>query len=148
MKKASFLKKSKKVSYELNTKYAFTLSPSDKFQCINKLHRFDSFRSLVYELFLCEKFTYELFIEISEPLNQKQLPQGTLGPRLHLHGTIEFKTKSQLGNFLLKSVYKFLRVGNVYIHTMDDTNKWPEYYNKQKLFKRNRIASFPVKTVT
>ncbi len=139
-------KKAEKVNFKVNTPYAITISPNDKCQFIGRPERLQRFRHFWYEMFLKQGFKYEIFIEISEPLNQSQLKQGSLGPRLHLHGVIEFRTTKEIGQFLLYTIYKYLRVGNVYIHTISDPDVWQGYYNKQKLFKNNRLSSYSIKT--
>jgi len=136
------MKLTKNSKFQINVPYALTLTPCDKYQFAEKENRFNRFRNFMYENFISKKFKYEMFIEISEPIDQKQLSKGSLGPRLHLHGTIEFKSKAQIGKFLLSGIHQFLKYGNVYIHTIDDLPTWQEYCNKQKLFKKNRISNY------
>ncbi len=134
----------KKVNYQLHVPYAVTITPCDKFQYAGRVDRLNRFRNCWYEEFLTINFKYEMFIEISEPLNQKMLMKGTLGPRLHLHGVVQFKCKRELGEFLLNTVYRWLRMGNVYIHTISESDVWHSYYDKQHVFKRNRLSNFEI----
>ncbi len=134
----------KKANYKLRTPYAVTITPCDKYQYGGRVDRYERFRNHWYEEFLTLKFKYEMFIEISEPLNQKMLMKGTLGPRLHIHGVIQFKTNRELGEFLLNTVYRWLRMANVYIHTISESDVWHSYYSKQTLFKYNRLSSFDI----
>ncbi len=132
----------KNIKYQLHIPYAVTITPCDKYQFAGRVDRFNRFRNCWYEEFLTLKCKYEMFIEISEPLDQKMLMKGTLGPRLHIHGIIQFKTKRELGEFLLSTVYRWLRMANVYIHSISESEVWDSYYQKQTLFKRNRLSSF------
>ncbi len=126
--------------YKVNTWYSFTLNPSDKFQFYGKMDRLKRFRNFFYELFLSIKFTYEVFIEISEPRGMQR--DTYKGPRLHMHGKVRFETSKQLGTFLLIDFYKFTRVALVDIDTISDPLVWYQYCTKQRLFKKNRLSSF------
>ena len=142
-----YMKPCLKTQYLVNTPYALTLSPCDKYQFAGRIDRYAKFRNFWYEQFLSLQMKYEMFIEISEPLNQTMLKKGSLGPRLHLHGVIEFHSNRDIGTFLLSTIHKWLKLSNVYVHTIDDLDVWSSYYNKQKLFKKNRLSSFHLEEV-
>ncbi len=126
--------------YVKHKKYAITLNPKDKFQFFGRKDRFHRFRNLMYEELLTFPGKYELYIEISEPRGMHTA--GYAGPRLHLHGWIEFSSVTTLEQFLLLFYYKLLRFTSVDIDTIDDIDKWLLYCKKQKIFKRNRLSSF------
>ncbi len=132
----------KKPAYKVNVPYAVTLSPCDRYQFAESINRFSKFRNFWHGEFISSKFKYDMYIEISEPLNQKMLLKGTLGPRLHLHGVIMFRNNKELGEFLLHTIHQWLKYSNVYIHTIDHSDVWQGYYNKQKLYKKNRLSNY------
>lgn len=125
--------------YKINTNYSVTLNPVDKYQFFGRIDRYQKFHTFMYDNFLSFVGKYELFIEISEPRGMKI--QGYGGPRLHLHGTISFKSKKQIKWFLLYGYYKILRYSSFDIDTIDDLTKWRIYCTKQTILKHNRIAS-------
>ena len=120
--------------YTTNLPYALTICPSDKYQFYNRQDRYTKFHNFWYEQLLCYK-KYELFIEISHP--HDVLKQGYAGPRLHLHGTIEFKTKSELATFLLYGITNLLKISRIEIDTISDKRIWQDYCMKQTIFKNN-----------
>ncbi len=128
--------------YKLCKWYSITLNPIDKYQYFNSPNRFKRFKSFIYEQLLTFPAKYELFIEISEPHGMHT--QGYSGPRLHLHGKIQFNTNKDRYMFLSNGYYKLLRFCSVDIDTIDDLRKWYKYCTKQHIFKLNRLASYEV----
>ena len=126
--------------FKVHDCYAFTLNPVDKYQFFGHKDRFRRFRNFVYEQFLSFSARYELFIELSEPRGMHTA--GYMGPRLHMHGTVCFETKKQLGDFLMNDYYSLLRWTSVDIDTVDCYETWLSYCTKQHLIKDLRIASF------
>ncbi len=127
--------------YKINKRYSITLNPIDKYQFVSKMgNRFNTFRNFVYGEALAIKYKYEWFIEISEPHEFKK--QGYYGPRLHIHGYMEFRNKKELAEFLLFGYYKLTRWASVDIDTIEDNKIWYDYCTKQKLFKKNRLSNF------
>ncbi len=129
--------------YQIGKRYSITLNPPDKYQFVSKGYdRFSTFRNFVYGQVLASRFEYELFIEISEPHEFQK--QGYLGPRLHMHGYVCFRTRKELREFLLYGYYKLTRWTSVDIDTIDDNKKWYSYCTKQKLIKNNRLSNLAI----
>lgn len=126
--------------FHTNRKYSITLNPIDKYQYYGLPDRIQKFRNFMYDHLLVLTCQYEFYIEISEPRGMHI--QGYNGPRLHLHGWLLFKTKSQLGSFLVNQYYMLLKISSVDIDTIDDEAKWLEYCQKQRLIKNNRLSSY------
>lgn len=119
--------------------YALNLNPVDKYQFAGKSDRWNRFVNFVYEQLLTWEYDYYLFIEISEPTTAKQ---GDLGPRLHLHGTIEFENNKQVFDFLLNKMYQLTRWCRVHIDTIEDMETWMNYCTKQQgIVPKNSILS-------
>lgn len=130
-----------KIFYKLNTEYSISINPCDKFQYNGRQERLNLFRKFVSEHVVgnidCD---YTFIIEFSEP--RSDLKQGSTGPRLHLHGIINFQTKSQLGQFLKIGLYKLLRHSYVDIDTINNKKEWMQYMTKQPLLgDRYRLVS-------
>lgn len=122
--------------------YSITLNPTDKYQYFGKIGRFKLFRSFIFQEIQHWSqmgIDYELYIEISEPRGMKVPPYR--GPRLHLHGYINFKTISSIGYFLSLGYYKLLKFTSVDIDTIADPKAWLSYCKKQHLFKNNRLSN-------
>ncbi len=128
--------------YTLNKRYSLTLNPVDKFQFLGKVDRYNKFRNFIYEQLMLLSCTYEFFIELSEPRGMHT--QGYAGPRLHLHGWIEFKTRRDIGKFLLVDFYKLTRFASIDIDTISNFATWIKYCKKQKIYKKNRLSNFSV----
>ncbi len=126
--------------FKVNTWYSVTLNPIDKHQFCHKVDRYDKFHQFMYEQLSYLKCTYEFFIEISEPRGMHI--KGYMGPRLHLHGKVRFKSRVEIAHFLLRDYYRLLRFCSVDIDSIDDLRKWYKYCTKQLLFKDRRLSSF------
>lgn len=114
-------------------RYALTFNPHDTYQFVDSSERFTRFQNLVNELLLdaLDKYDipYVFYIELSEPMECNYL---SLGPRLHIHGTVEFKKSEQVFNFLLSSMYQFTRYGIIKLKEITDEEKWENYCMKQQ----------------
>jgi len=130
--------------YKLGQWYAITICPMDKYQFFHSQSRYIKFHNFWYEQLLSLS-NYELFIEISESRNQ--IKQGTSGPRLHLHGKIQFKSKKHLQNFLLYKLHALLKLSMLEITKLNDSTSWYIYCKKQTLFPNNRLSSWSVANV-
>jgi len=116
---------------EKDTYYSITLNASDKYQYVGKSSkdRMALFRANYYAILIgMEDTNYLLYTEISEPRNVN----STIGPRLHLHGFIKFKTNSAIKEFLLSTHYKLNRLGIVDMDTCEDQDYWRSYCKKQQ----------------
>lgn len=109
--------------------YAFTLNASDRYQYFN--HPLRMRMALIKYI---EKVhwafnsisTYKLYVEISKPEESTKGP-----PRIHLHGTIEFK---HLGyeKFLLDKYNVLAQFGVFKLSKMNDLKVWRDYYLKDQ----------------
>lgn len=124
--------------YLLNTPYAITLNPIDKYQYLGSQSRLSKFRNHVYENLINLNPDYHFVIEISEPRSFQK--QGYAGPRLHLHGVIIFKTSKQLHKFLMNDYYNLTRWTSIDIDTINDMTIWSQYCFKQKIIKKNQLS--------
>lgn len=116
---------------EVNTPYSITLNPNDSHQYAGKQDRMEKFRNNYYGITVKWAqlgINYVLYTELSEPKNSN----GTIGPRLHLHGIIKFKTNEAIKRFLLFEYYELTRCGIVDIDTIDDMDYWQKYIQKQQ----------------
>ncbi len=119
--------------------YQLNLNPPDRYQYLGKANRLYLFRNFVYTQFLSFIWDYTMFIEISEPQTMKQ---GDAGPRLHLHGIIEFGDADEIKQFLLHDYYKLTRWTRIHIDTIADLSHWIDYCSKQwDLFGEKQILS-------
>lgn len=128
------------IFYKVKKQYSITINPIDRYQWLHNIKRVRKFRNHFYEVFMAEKYQYELFIEFSEPRGFHT--QGYSGPRLHMHGTISFNDIKELGYFLSQGYSKLLKYASVDIDTIDDIDKWKAYCTKQKIIKKNRISNY------
>lgn len=123
--------------------YAITIAPCNNKQYnspqnIDNKNRYQSFRA--YWARYIEKLSLytinlKMTIEISEPFNLKK---DSLGPRLHLHGTIEFGSRLAIQNFLLYEYYNLLKYNHVDIDTIEDPDYWQRYCKKQHILPKDR----------
>lgn len=120
--------------YRKNKWYSFTLNPCDDFQyfkeeqpdcrllkCYNNtLHLLKTYLSDIAEV--------KLQLEISMPSNSSKVSTGT---RIHWHGWIRFTDPFK---FLL-SIFHRLKGKFIFeIDSIDETDKWKEYVNKDKTY--------------
>ncbi len=113
--------------------YSFTFSPDDKHQYFGEKDRMRKFRNFVYEeLLMLDSYhiDYTFYIELSEP--KTNYPNSRNGPRLHCHGTLQFKSTLSIRNFLLYGLYNFSRWCNYDLDTIDDLRVWEKYITKQQ----------------
>ncbi len=131
--------------YKVGQFYAITINPCDKYQFFGRINRCKRYHNFIYEQFLQFKCDYLLYIEISEPRGMHT--QGYNGPRLHMHGTIYFENRKQLGWWLVEGYYKLLRFAAVDIDTIEDLPKWDAYCRKQNLIRNNIISKKEERTI-
>lgn len=124
-------KEEPKVFFELCTIYSITFNPQDKYQSFGRADRDVRLRNKLYEWALTlDKHTKFCFhFELSEP---KTIMAEKGGPRIHVHGTIEFKTREALKQFLMYKLYQLQHLGVVDIDTIADLAYWEKYCTKQK----------------
>lgn len=126
--------------YVKGKKYSITINPIDKYQFNATSKRIQKFKSFVYDQLVGIGPEYKLYIEFSEPHGMKT--QGYLGPRLHLHGTIEFKSTRDIGNWLCYDMYNIYKWASMDIDVVNDEEIWYNYCTKQKLIKNNLITNY------
>lgn len=123
--------------------YSITICPDDKHQFVNKEDRLQHFIDFVNEQFIhfpTVGIHYKLHIELSEP---RTILQGQLGPRLHLHGTLTFKSNNSVRNYLLREAYRLSRWSIIEIDTIDNPNIWLKYCTKQAhIMKTPEITNY------
>jgi len=117
---------------KLNTYYALTLNPSDKFQFIKTPDRFNHFRNCFDDLLyrLIDTSEYKMYVESSDT------------GRLHLHGIIRFTEWSEAQQFYtflmkIKDLCTFMFSNED--QALSDEKKeiyqtWRNYMKKQKSF--------------
>jgi len=111
-------------SIELNIKYTFTVSPSDAHQYFNIEDRDEKFRKFWISHFSKWK-------DINVYLHPEVSPKG----RLHLHGTILFKTNKSIKQYYLYYIVDLLNKSQTEVDTIQDESVWATYCGKQsKLF--------------
>lgn len=123
--------------------YAITIAPCNQKQYntsqnIDNKNRYQLFRAYwarYIEKLSLQNIILRMTIEISEPFNLKK---DSLGPRLHLHGTIEFGTRIALQNFLLYEYHTLLGYNNIDIDTIEDPDYWDRYCKKQHILPKDR----------
>lgn len=111
--------------------YAITIAPTDQWQYFGQLKRIKLFSDKFYEqffMFQSDDIDYYFNIELSEPRCK-----SVNGPRLHLHGVIQFKTNKGIRDFLISQYYSLTRYGMVDIDSIDDIKFWNKYIHKQIL---------------
>ncbi len=119
-----------KLFYVPNVMYSITINPSDKYQFLGKPERLIKFMNFMNENVISWNqigINYELYFELSEPRNTTGV-----GSRLHMHGTIEFRTNKAVRSFLLNEMYKITRYAVFDIDTIDDPLYWKAYCTKQQ----------------
>lgn len=120
------------IFYNKGTTYSVTINPDDKHQYAGKHDRLQKFRSFIYEQLISLSeygIRYFFVIELSEP---REVKQGALGPRLHLHGLIRFASKKAVKYFLLHVLHKWSRFGYTNIDTCKNKDVWIDYIMKQQ----------------
>lgn len=127
----------------VNIPFAITIAPCNEKQYItpqnkdnrNRYQLFRAYWARYIEKLSLHNVILRMTIEISEPFNCKK---DSIGPRLHLHGTIEFKTRNGLQNFLLYEYQKLLNYNHIDIDTIDDSDYWDRYCTKQHILPKDR----------
>lgn len=120
--------------YQTNTWYSITVNPDDTHQ--------DAFNSYyptriatVYDFFLEHmidldnngvKFSFSM--DVSEP--HTNLRKNSIGPRIHFHGRIYFRTTQHIMFFLLKWIPEMMLYSLVDIDTCRDIKIWDNYCKK------------------
>lgn len=123
-KQPAFKDKQKALSMEdvmVDTNYAFTINPSDKYQKFNSYTRLSDFLkdSTHYLSTLCR---YVLYPELS--------PKG----RLHFHGWIWFNTTDEIVQFYLNYLPSIKDKCTYEMDYLTDIQVWTKYCLKQKVF--------------
>lgn len=118
--------------------YAITINPDDKHQYYKvpdplvqvwkeRLEAFQkSWKTTFYKMFDMYETTYNMRIEISEPLDGSDAV-----PRLHFHGIIRFDTDNAIMEFLLVNLRALKTMSRVKIKPIDDIEIWYNYCMKQ-----------------
>lgn len=116
-----------------NISYAITISPSDDHQYWNDDDRLKKFTTYMKRYMLSRL----------DPFNNKFIFHIELSPkgRLHLHGTISFKSERTIKELFMDSI-RFLTVHNqIEIDTIKDPDVWETYCTKQKIYNLGSIKS-------
>ncbi len=124
--------KKAKTFYKKYEKYSITINPCDKYQCLGQPDRLTEFKNFMNEQFIgypSHGIHYEFHIELSEP---REIKQGQAGPRLHLHGWVEFKSSKSIRHWLLHEMYNISRYAYMQIDTISHLADWKLYCEKQK----------------
>lgn len=121
-----------KCYYKLDTIYTLSLNPSEHHQFLGKPNRLRLFHAHMREVYSALTCEYETYIEVSEPYGKQQ--HGYLGPLLHTHGVIRFKTHTQLLTFMLLSYHHLCKYGRIEIGK--STDEWSHYCTKQHIIPR------------
>lgn len=123
--------------YQKNKWYSITINPNDKYQFHGTDDRIKRFRDFMYEQFLqldAYKINYRFNMELSEP---RSMPPGHSGPRLHVHGKIQFTSNYSINRFLTLFLYKVSRFASIDIDTIEHPEIWDDYCKKQQhLYKK------------
>lgn len=132
-----------KTIFKTHQPLAITIAPCNNKQYIepkniDQSNRYQSFRAYWHkklEKLSLHNIYINATIEISEPLNCKK---DSIGPRLHLHGTIEFTTRQAIQKFLLYEYHNLLKLNIIDIDTIEDPLKWHQYCTKQHILPKDR----------
>lgn len=121
----------------IDTKYTFTLNPSDDFQFFKEDPETRITKSINHIKYIIRNnpnYHMDLFLEVS------------CKGRLHWHGTLLFKHNNHIKNFYLQFIPQILNNHSIEIDTIADPDKWLEYCTKSKhLFNHNIKTSDIVK---
>lgn len=132
-----------KVFFKKNNNYSITICPKDKYQYYSKQNRLSKFNNLINELVISyhtNNIDYLLYTELSEPRSK-----SVNGPRLHIHGTLRFRTNRSIKWFLLYGYYNLTRIGIIDFDTIADTLAWLQYCKKQQhIIKTYPITNYSV----
>jgi len=118
--------------------YAITINPSDRHQYFMKVARMQLFRNYIHEQMVGltnHGIGYDVRIELSEPRNSSK---SSSGPRLHVHGVLEFKDDKAIKYFLLYGFYMLSRESHLDMDSIDDLTKWKTYCLKQQKILREK----------
>lgn len=125
---------STQLTYNIGDILAITIAPDDKVQQFlskTRVQDFHEYYSKKFEHFKPQHFNHWFRIEISEPIGEI----SNQGPRLHLHGVIELKTKYSVFTFLLTIMPDLLQHARLEIHHLKDDKQhigWIRYCKKQQ----------------
>lgn len=115
---------------KVNTKYAFTINPSDDHQYWNaREHRSVEFEHYCQTVLDQLQFHYKLYLEISG------------AGRLHWHGWIWFESPKEILIFYLYQVHHFIKHNMIKMSTITDEHKWETYCTKQHEIMKVIISS-------
>lgn len=121
--------------YKKKQWYWVTINPADKYQYLGH-----QLRQELFKKFICEHIVgnmicdFHFVIEYSEP--RGNMVKSYSGPRLHIHGLIKFNSRSTVGHFLDRGMYKILRTSVIDIDTPKNISDCIDYMYKQKILKR------------
>lgn len=122
-----------KFIFDSNKPYEFTLAPSDKYQGFTvkqSIHRFKAFRKIMYGRIKQYIEPYCIYWIIPE-VSHKQYANNQDYPRLHLHGTIKFKSDISMIEFLINGFPFISQIGRLQFNDYRP-DVWPAYINKDK----------------
>ncbi len=118
--------------YMVGQCYSITLSPSDKYQWFGNRKRLELFQNHLSVELLHLTMKYQMYLEISEPHEAR--PAGSYkGPRLHLHGWMNFSSADEILQFLISGYYRLTRWCSVDIDKVNDKAVWLAYCTKQRV---------------
>ncbi len=133
-----------KTFYRLHTKYAVTITPSDTYQFNKKVDRLTKFINIMNEKFIHYPsigIHYKFYIELSEPGEVYE----SKGPRLHLHGWVEFKSHRAIKQWLLYEIYNISVYAHFKIGPITDMTIWDKYCTKQQhIIKESPLSNFVI----
>lgn len=112
---------------ELNIKYTFTVNPNDDFQYWGDQDRIK--KATKHMQFICNRYInydIELYMDISRT------------GRLHWHGTISFKTNTQILDFYVEIIHELLTKHQIDMDTIKDPLIWTTYC--LKMFNLLRVS--------
>lgn len=124
--------------------YCMTINPDNEHQYVGiygKKDRLQLFRNFMNEQLVGWKqfgIEYRFSIELSDVWD---IGQGTIGPRLHLHGIIHLCSKKAVKHFLMYELYKLSRFSNTNIDTIEHPTIWTDYCDKQQDIMDNQYLS-------
>lgn len=137
------------VLLHIDTEYAITVNPADKYQYFGKEDVHEAprcdlvnkyFRNLMQD-FSINQVEYKLLMECSEPLRGNRRPDKAV-PRLHYHGRIYFSSMESIRWFLMYGAGQLAAVCSYSIEPLKDPDGWDAYCNKQAFLKWPKIVSF------
>lgn len=106
---------------ELNTFYATTWNPSDKYQYFGNPKRIE----------LLTEITERMIIEFPNTDLHFNMEVSRAG-RLHFHGTIRWKSYTAITDFFINRVPELIDKWNIDMTPITDPSKWVDYCTKSR----------------